>query len=62
MCPKWTERNQNWLSVPNWIEVDLIGPNSNCLIVKENKLYIILQLQLQLQNNYLFPRIAWVYE
>ena len=50
---------------PNGIEVDLIGPNSNCLIftekknlqqILENKLYIILQLQ----NNYLFPRITWV--
>ena len=43
---------------PKWTEVDLIGLNSNCLIFKENKLYIILQLQLQ--NSYLVPRIAWV--
>ena len=43
---------------PKWIEVDLIGPNSNFLIFRENKLYIILQLQLN--NNYLFPGIAWV--
>jgi len=43
---------------PKWTKVDLIGPNSNCLIFRENKLYIILQLQLQ--NNYLFSRITWV--
>ena len=28
------------------------------LNIRENKLYIILQLQLQ--NNYLFPRITWI--
>ena len=25
-------------SGPNWTEVDLIGPNRNCLIFRENKL------------------------
>ena len=35
-------------SKPKWTEVDLIGPNNNCLILKEYKLYIILQVQ----NNY----------
>ena len=32
-------------SKPKWTEVDLIGPNNNSLILKEYKLYIILQVQ-----------------
>ena len=30
--------DQNWPSGPNWNQVDLIGPNRNCLIYRENKL------------------------
>ena len=30
---------------PEWTEVDLIGPNSNALILNVYKLYIILQVQ-----------------
>ena len=36
--------NVDW-STPKWTEVDLIGPNNNSLILKEYKLYIILQVQ-----------------
>ena len=39
---------------PKWTKADLIRLNRNCLIFRENKLYIILHLQ----NNYLFPRIV----
>ena len=52
MGPKWTEV---YLIGSNGIKVDLIEPNSNCLIfwrtnyvqkkILDNKLYIILQLQ-----------------
>ena len=47
--------------------MDLIGLKKNYLIFRknnylqknlENKLYIIVQLK----NNYLFPRVAWVYD
>ena len=42
MGPKWNEVDLIGL---NETEVDLIGLNRNCLIFRENKLYIILQLQ-----------------
>jgi len=58
------------LSGPNWTKVDLIGPNKNCLIFRENKLsskffrekrniYIYIYY-ITIQNNYLFSHIIWV--
>ena len=45
----WGKKNcpsgPNWTEWDKWTEVDLIGPNSNSLILKEYKLYIILQVQ-----------------